>query len=101
MFDWDIKIVDRKLEYTWGKVLRDTALGTAAVYLMAKPLSLQLNNIDYTEDNQKNNQIKILNYATSSYLPVTISSLIILIGMSRVDKDCQSINSSNQVVNNC
>ena len=101
MFDWDIKIVDRKLEYTWGKVLRDTALSTAAVYLITKPLSLQLNNLDYTEDNQKNNQIKILNYATSSYLPVTISSLIILIGMSRVDKDCQSINSSNQVVNNC
>ena len=97
-----INLVDRKREYTWGKVLKDTTLATVAVYLITKPLSSKLNNIDYQEENidsKKDNTKKILNYATSSYLPVTLSSLIVLIGMSRVDKDCQSLNSSNQVVN--
>ena len=101
MFNFDLKLVDRNLEYTWGKVLKDTVLGTTALYLMTKPLSLQLNSVDYSEDNQTDNNKKFLNYATSSYLPVTISSLIILIGMSRVDKDCQTTNGSNQVINNC
>ena len=81
-------LVDRERKYDWSKVIGITTGGIALTYVFCYPVSRLFEKRNYIDNNQKQS----FKYLKSSYIPVTLGTLIIIFGLSSVDKNEQSEN---------
>ena len=81
-------LVEREKKYDWPKVIGITTGGIALTYVFCYPVSRLFEKKNYIDNNQKQS----FKYLKSSYIPVTLGTLIIIFGLSSVDKNVQSEN---------